>query len=89
MCPGIAEEFCNWIFYLESPEFVLEFYTDCWKISMKLKYISEPLSNYASVPANNNPKSRLVLSYARICNKCIAQHSTSLDFRLLFAGTEA
>ena len=48
-----------------------------------------PVSNYASVPANNNLKSRLVLSYARKYSKCVAQLSTSLDFSLLFAGTEA
>ena len=41
------------------------------------------------VPANNNLKSRLVLSCARKCSRCIAQLSTSLDFRLLFVGTEA
>ena len=45
-----------------------------------------PPSNYASVPANNNLKSRLVLCCARKYSKCIAQHSSSLDFRLLFAG---
>ena len=44
-----------------------------------------PLSIYASVPAINNLKSRLVL--------CCAIHllyflAPSLDFRLLFAGTE-
>ena len=40
-------------------------------------------------PLINNLKSRLVLSCARKYSQCIAQLSTSLDFRLLFAGTEA
>ena len=34
--------------------------------------LNRPLSNYASVPANNNQKSRLVLSCARKYSKCIA-----------------
>ena len=51
--------------------------------------LDTPVSNYASFPANNYLKSRLVLSCARKYSKCVAQLSTSLDFKLLFAGTEA
>ena len=47
----------------------------------KLK--NTPLSNFASVPANHNLKSRLVLSRAIQLLYFLAQLSTSLDFRLL------
>ena len=50
---------------------------------------NRPLSNYASVPAKYNLKSRLLLRCARNYSKYIAQISSSLDFRFLFGGTEA
>ena len=44
---------------------------------------------FASVPANNNLKSRLVQSCAIYLLYFLAQLNTNLDFKLLFAGTEA
>ena len=46
-------------------------------------------NTHASVPANNNLKSRLVLSCVRKIQQMFTQLSTSLDFRLLLMGTEA
>ena len=46
---------------------------------------SREFPNYVSVPANNNLKSRLGV---RKCSK-YGNWAPSLDFRLLFAGTEA
>ena len=53
------------------------------------KNSNTPVSNYTSVPANNNLKSRLVLSCVRKIQQMFTQLSTSLDFRLLLMGTEA
>ena len=60
-----------------------------------LIYLSNPpVSNYASVPTNNNLKSRLVraiymLSCAIHLLYFLAQLGINLDFGLLFVGTEA
>ena len=51
-------------------------------------HFNTPLLNYASVPANSKLQSRLVLCCAIPLLYFLAQHSTSFDFRLLFAGTE-
>ena len=51
--------------------------------------LNTPVSNYASVPVINNLKSRLMLSCAIDLLYFLGHLSTSLDFKLLFAGTEA
>ena len=50
------------------------------------KFYNTPSSNYASVPMNNNLKLRLVLCCCIFSHSiALAQHSTSLKFRLSFA----
>ena len=71
-----------------SPDNTTDDFLGFVEIAVKVRN-DRPLLNYASVPANNNLKSRLVLNCTRKYSKCIARHRTSLDFRLLFAGTEA
>ena len=48
--------------------------------------INTPLSNYASVPANNNLKSRLVLSCARKYSKIM--HSSALASTSAYCSQE-
>ena len=62
-------------------------FRNCLKKPLTI-FDNTPVSNYASVPANNNLKSRLVLSCAIHLLYFLAQLSTSLDFKLLFAGTD-
>ena len=52
-------------------------------------YDNTPVWNYTSVPTNNNLKLRLVLNCAIHLLYFLEQLSTSLNFKLLFVGTEA
>ena len=63
--------------------------TAVWPQQLATETDNTPFSNYSSVPANNNLKFRLVICSATHFQCFLAQHSTSLDSRLLFAGTEA